>query len=422
MSDSGQLQTSAVSEPAAAQSPWRRWSAEPGCDAADAIAAAPRLPLHVVSVQTTAERGGAEYANVDMLDALADRGAQATLLTNLPDLADGTGVTVRPIDLGPKLGRRSLARVAAGMLPWTVRLRRALRREAAAAPIDCTLLHFKKEQFMTPLLSRRVAGRIVWAEWGPLPGPLTRAPFRQIYRLAARSADHILAVSENTADSLHAIGIPADRITVVPPVVPAHRLRFDPLKRARQRAEWGASDGTFVIGCVSRLSNSKRVDVLIDALDHLDGDVLVVVGGSGEALPRLQAAAAAHPGRVRFEPSVRGRVVEVLSACDVQVFAPQPQEGLPRSLALGMLMERPIVATADNGTAGLLAPEAIVSPAHDPAALARTLDAYRADPARRRREGAALRRRALERFDPDTTVATITRGLTGSSAVARAGA
>ncbi|HWJ49824.1 MAG TPA: hypothetical protein VNR42_02320, partial [Solirubrobacteraceae bacterium] len=79
----------------------------------------------IVSIQTTEERGGAEYANVDLLQALRGRGHDVVLLTNVPDIADGTGVPVRRIDLGPKLSRRSIVPVALHSLGTLARLARA---------------------------------------------------------------------------------------------------------------------------------------------------------------------------------------------------------------------------------------------------------------------------------------------------------
>lgn len=370
---------------------------------------------HIVSVMTTQSHGGAEYANVDLLDALAGRGWRATLLTNMPDLADGTRVQAHPIDLGPKLSRRDAWRVALGFPRWTRRLQHALQAEHARAPIDVTLLHFKKEQLMTPLLQSAVPGRLVWAEWGPLPLPMRRAPVRQLYASAARHADHVLAVSDDTAASIIEAGVPADSVSVLPPVVSAD-VTFDAEARARMRAEWGATDDTFVIGCVSRLSEGKRIDVLIDAVEHMDGDVRLVIAGSGDNAETLRAQAAPLGDRVRFLPTVRGRVSEVLSAFDVQVFAPQPQEGVPRSLMLGMLMGLSVLATGPEGAAGLLDAAAVAQPAHDPAAVAALLARHRADPSLCRREGDALKVMAAERFDPARITAEAERVLLGRGA------
>ncbi|MGI8511706.1 MAG: glycosyltransferase family 4 protein [Solirubrobacteraceae bacterium] len=358
-------------------------------------------PLHVVSVQTTNEKGGGEYANVNLLEALAQRGSRVKLLTNMPELADGTSVPTQQIDLGPKLSRRTVRRVVAGFAPGVVRLARALRREAREAPIDVLLLHFKKEQLMGPLLPRGLVGAIVWAEWGPLPLPLRTGALRRAYALAARSARLVLAVSDSTRASLLDAGIPPRKVVVVPPLVDAGTIRFDADARERRRREWGVGAGTFVVGCISRLHASKRNDVVIDALEHLPDDVILVIAGSGEDEAELRERAERFGDRVRFLPTPRGYVHEILSACEVQVFAPQPLEGLPRAIIFGQLTERPILVTEASKVTGLV-PDGTgssVEPANDPAALAALLMEYRSDPERRAREGSAGRRFALERYD-----------------------
>ncbi len=368
-------------------------------------------PLHVVSVQTTNEKGGGEYANVNILEALAERGFRVKLLTNMPELADGTSVPVERIDLGPKLSRRTVRQVAAGFAPGAIRLARALRREAREAPVDVLLLHFKKEQLMGPLLPRGLAGAIVWAEWGPLPVQLRTGPLRAAYTTAARSARAVLAVSESTRASLLEVGLPAGKVVVVPSLIDAQTIHFDAAARERRRREWGVGEDHFVAGCITRLHASKRNDVVIDALEHLPDDVIVVIAGSGQDEADLRARAQRFGDRVRFLPTPRGYVQEVLSACDVQVFAPQPLEGLPRAIVFGQLTERPVLVTEEARVPGLVPPGTgtSVEPPNDPAALAACLLTYRADPDRRAREGAAGRAFALERYDTGRATDTVER-------------
>lgn len=394
--------SSAAAEPACP----RPQAAEPARPARQAAEPARRLG-RIASIQTTRERGGAEYANVDLLDALAARGHDVVLITNVPDIATGTRVRVREARLGPKLSRRSLLAVAAMAPLIFLRLARAVRAERPSV----LLLHFKKEQLLCSLLPRRLAPAIVWAEWGPVPPPMRRGPARALYALAARRADKVISVSRGTRDTVVAAGVPGEKVEVVPNLVDVHAVGFDHSARARLRAAWGADEQTMVVGCISRFQKRKRNDVVIDAMAHLDGDAKLVLAGEGDQEADLRARAAPHGDRVRFEPNVRGHVEEFLSACDVLVFAPSPTEGEPRVIVMAQLVGVPVIATHPEGAEGLIAPGAgmIVSPAHEPRALARALAEYRDDPDRRRREGAAARQSTLASHEPERTLEAVER-------------
>ncbi len=364
----------------------------------------------LLSIQTTNERGGAEYANVDLLDALAERGHDVVLLTNVPDIATGTRVPAVEVDLGPKLAKRSALNVAWRTPLTLLRIARALH---AQRPVGAVLLHFKKEQLLVALLPKRLTGRIVWAEWGPVPMQMRRGPGRLAYALAARRAACVIAVSEGTRRTVIDAGVPAEKVTVVPNLLDVESVSFSPAGRERLRAQWHAGEETFVVGCISRFQRRKRNDVVIDVMAHIDGDVLLVLAGEGEEEPALRSRAAPYGERVRFEPNVRGHVEEFLSACDLVVFAPSPTEGAPRSIVMAQLVGVPVVATDSEGAEGLIQAGAgtIVSPAHDPRALAMTLEAYRRDPQRRRREGELARQATRSSHDPERTLLAIEAAL-----------
>ncbi len=63
--------------------------------------------MRIVSVMTGAQRGGAEFAAVELLDALIERGHEAVMLSDWEGIGRDTRVTVRCLDLGPKLSRRT---------------------------------------------------------------------------------------------------------------------------------------------------------------------------------------------------------------------------------------------------------------------------------------------------------------------------
>ncbi len=360
----------------------------------------------IVSILTTGERGGAEYASVDLLEALVRRGHDVVVLTNLVDLAHGTMLPVKSIDLGPKLSRESVARVTLAAPRTLWKLACALRAER---PVDVVFVHFKKEQLLCSLLPRRLTGRIVWAEWGPVPKPMRRGLGRVCYMLAARRAARVLAISEGTRRTVIAAGVDAGKVEVVPNLIDMDAVAFDPASRHRLRREWGVSDETFVVGCISRFQARKRNDVVIDAMGHLDGDVILVLAGEGEQEQALRERACPHGERVRFVPNVRGHVEEFLSACDVLAFAPSPTEGEPRVIVMSQLVGVPVVATDGEGAEGLIPAGGgmIVSPSHDPVALARALAGYRDERERCRREGELARRAARASHDPDRLLAAV---------------
>ena len=120
--------------------------------------------------------------------------------------------------------------------------------------------------------------------------------------------------------------MPREKVVVLPDLVNVHEVEPDAAGRATLRAPWGAGEQTFVVGCISRFQRRKRNDVAIDAMAHIDGDVLLVIAGEGEEEQALRARAAPYGERVRFVPNVRGHVDAFLSACDLLVFAPSPTE------------------------------------------------------------------------------------------------
>jgi glycosyltransferase involved in cell wall biosynthesis len=297
------------------------------------------------------------------------------------------------------------------------RLRAALRREA---PFDVLLVHFKKEQLLTLALPRALRPTTVWAEWGPLPAEFRRGLPNRLYRLAAKRADLVLAISTGTKDSLVQAGLRADKISVLDNAVRTDEIRFDEAGRVRTRAELGIPADAFVVGCVSRFHEKKRNDVVVEAAKLLDDDAHLILAGAGETERDLRERASSLGERVHFLPTPTSNVTQVYSSFDVSVFCPSPTEGAPRAVILAMLAERPVVATAAEGVRDLIGDGGgrIVSPENDAAALASTLRMYAADPELRAADGQRGRRIAESRHDSnvvagrlETLIARASQGL-----------
>jgi glycosyltransferase involved in cell wall biosynthesis len=367
---------------------------------------------------TGAARGGAEFAAVELLDALAGRGHETAMLSDWPGIGRDTRVEVRPLQLGPKLAVRSWPSLVARWPQLRRRLRTALEAEM---PYDLLLLHYKKEQLLAAGLPAHLRRSVAWAEWGPVPRQLGRAPGRWLYAGASRQVTAVFAISEGTRRSVIDSGVDAAKVAVLPNALRIPRLGFDAEGRRRTRQELGIGDEEFVVGCTSRFHPKKRLDVLIDAVAQLDGNPHLILAGAGETESELRRRARPLGERAHFLPTPGDNPSELFSAFDVCAFCPSPTEGSPTSVILGMLAARPCISAGAEGVAGLLGDGSgtIVAPENDPDAMAAVLRGYASDPERVRREGELAARRATERFDA-TAVAEQAERLLGDSPAAAA--
>ncbi len=353
--------------------------------------------MKIVSVLTSNALGGAEFAAVEMLDALAERGHETVLLTDQPGIGRDTAVRVGSVALGPKLSRTTWLRLGATWPRYVRRLRRALEAEA---PFDVLIVHYKKEQLLAGALPPELRRTVVWAEWGPVPFPMRRGLPRAAYLRAARRATLVMAVSEGTRQSLVDVGVPAERVVVVPNVVRTDEITFSASGREQVRADLGIPADAFVVGCISRLHPKKRNDVVVSAMELIDPSCHLILAGDGETEAELRAQAEPLGDRAHFIPTPQGYVADVLSAFDVSVFCPSPTEGAPRAVILAMLAERPCLSTGAEGVADMIDPSigGIAARENDPEALAELIRPHIGDPELGSRQGRAARERAVERY------------------------
>jgi glycosyltransferase involved in cell wall biosynthesis len=368
-----------------------------------------RQRVKIVSVMTTDSSGGAEFAAVEMLEALRRRGHDTVMLTDAPAIGRDTGIAVRPIALGPKLSVGSWVGLAMRWPMLLSRLRAALRAEA---PYDVLLVHYKKEQLLAPLLPSGLRRTTVWEEWGPVPFPLRKGLPRAAYLAAARRVPLVMAVSEGTRISVTDVGVDPAKVVMVPNVLRTEEIRYTEEGRARVRGELGIPDDAFVVGCISRFHPKKRNDVVVNAVRELDDDrVHLILAGDGETESQLRALAAPLGERAHFISTPGSEVPDVLSAFDVSVFCPSPTEGAPRAVILGMLAERPCLSTGAEGVSDMITPEigGIANPENEPASLRALLVRYLEDPSRAATEGAAARAHAVRTYAAPVVAQTIER-------------
>lgn len=355
--------------------------------------------MKFVSVLTSDALGGAEFAAASMLDALQAAGHEVVMLTDQPAIAREIGIPVTEIALGPKLSTRSYRRLALSWPRELLKLKAALDLQR---PYDALIVHYKKEQLLASMLPSRYRRTLLWAEWGPVPFPIRQGVPRRAYLAAARRAKAIMAVSAGTKRSVCEVGVPSDRIHVVPNAVRSEEITFRPDGRERVRAELGIPADAFVVGCISRLHPKKRNDVVVQAALAL-GEVHLVIAGEGETEQELRRIAEPLGERAHFIATPGAdSIADVMSSFDVSVFCPSPTEGAPRAVILGMLAERPCLSTGPEGVADMIDSRigGIADPENDADALLALIRPYLAERDLARQQGERARKLAIDRYGP----------------------
>jgi glycosyltransferase involved in cell wall biosynthesis len=202
-----------------------------------------------------------------------------------------------------------------------------------------------------------------------------RAFYGGIERLLGNArSDAVIAVSQDEADHLHALGIARGRIRLVENGVTPPRLLAGPVARTAL----GLAKDTFVVGFVGRFDHQKGVDRLVRIARLLDARygprVQVVAIGSGD----FERAAGEEVRDLPANLHVAGRVDQArryFSAFDLLAL-PSRYEGFPYVCLEAVAAHVPMVATQVSGATELIAAHRVgltVPNSDDPASFAATV-------------------------------------------------
>jgi glycosyltransferase involved in cell wall biosynthesis len=328
-----------------------------------------------------------------MVDLIAEFAGTADVALMLRPTVGGR----RLLDRAAELGARTVELPS----PRDPRFAAVVSDSLATHPADVFHCHVGtgSEDWDGVRLARR-AGCPAVVQTQHLPYLVSSPRKRRAYHHAIEEVDRLIAVSEGLRRTYSRIGVPPERFTIVLNGVAPLR---DRIGRDAARAALGLDPRQPVVLTVGRLTHMKGQWHLIDAVPGLLGrfpDLAVVLVGDGplrEALEK-RAAGLGVGGAVLF-PGHRGDARQLLAAADVFVL-PSRHEGMPLVALEAMEAGLPVVGTrvigteevVDDGVTG-----ALVRPG-DPAALVPALGQLLADPALRRRQGDAGRRRYLAGF------------------------
>ncbi|MDP5103470.1 MAG: glycosyltransferase [Erythrobacter sp.] len=274
-------------------------------------------------------------------------------LADLPELSEEGGITIhRPhFTLIPRIGaRRNAAAIARAVLP-------VVRRIHAATPIDLIDAQFffpdgpaaaEIARTLGLPLSIKARGSDItfWGEQGFA---------RQQMLDAARAATGLLAVSQDLAGQMAAMGMDAAKITVH--YTGLDRDRFRPFGHTQLRDQLSRELGFALpataplLACVGALIERKGQAIAIAALRAVPDARLILIGkGEDEAQLRALAVSEGVAERVHFAGSIDHDLMPlILSAADVMVL-PTVAEGLANAWVEALACGTPVV-TCDVGGA-----------------------------------------------------------------------
>ena len=225
-------------------------------------------------------------------------------------------------------------------------------------------------------------------------------------RLLRPFVQHYVALSGELEDYLQRrIAVPPARISRILNGVDTER--FAPGTDRGVLPPGFAGEDDLVIGTVGRLDPVKGQATLVRAFIELvarlpgQGDRLrLMLVGDGPDRAGLEALLQDSPLKEQvWFAGTRDDIPACLGAMDIFVL-PSLAEGISNTIMEAMASGLPVVATAVGGNAELVqaGETGELVPREDPAAMAEALAGLVRDPARRRAQGAAGRRRAETRF------------------------
>ncbi len=244
------------------------------------------------------------------------------------------------------------------------------------------------------------AGVPVTVQTQHLPWLKSGARKRAAYLAEAEGVDQLIAVSDGVRRSFERIGVPGDRIAMVPNGV---RPRAGAIGRMAARRRLRLDADRLMVLTIGRLVEMKGQRHLVESLPELvarfPGLAVVILGEGhlGDCLRDLARDLGVDANV--FVVGYRADARQLLDAADVFVL-PSLQEGMPLAALEAMDVGLPVVGTRIVGTTDVVADgvTGYLVPPREPAALGSALGRLLGDDALRRRFGYAGRRLLLERF------------------------
>ncbi|TSC80589.1 MAG: group 1 glycosyl transferase [Candidatus Peregrinibacteria bacterium Gr01-1014_25] len=336
--------------------------------------------------------GGAEVQTLTLMRGLKALGHDVTFLGSCSVLLEHTARCSLPaarLDIGfPPVTKW----LAVSFLWRQFAMRRLLIQALIAhspQPTAIVMLSLSEKLLLTRWAASRGI-RVIWVEHDRVGRWFTHNPWLPRLRRLAKLATTVV-VSEMSRDIYRELGWPEENIVAIPNGVE--------MQVSLPTVRIPIPDSRLHIGCLSRLTHDKGIDVLIDAMDHLPDIRLTIVGtGRDEADFKARAARGGARDRIDFLPSVRAPQ-DLFDAIDILILPSREHDPFGLVAAEAMFRDIPVIVTDACGIAGYLqsGTDAIVVKAGDRGALQEAISLL-SDREHRNAIGTAGQHAAQEKF------------------------
>jgi teichuronic acid biosynthesis glycosyltransferase TuaC len=259
------------------------------------------------------------------------------------------------------------------------------------------MLRLRKE-WKVPMVAH-LRGGFIWSTGAAYP------PIKDKHLEVLNTVDRLIAVSHDTKNEYVELGIPGEKIEVIPNGVDMKKFRI--IDQNEARAELDLPQDRQIILFAGYLRPRKGLQYLIEAIpklvkDHSDGNdgPLFLILGEGEQRAELERKIAEY----HLENNVRlmglqphDRMPYFVNAMDCLVL-PTQKEGRPNVVIEAMAVEKPVVASAVSGIPELMIDNqtGYLIPPRDIQEIEVALGKILADPEKAKKMGRAGRDRILK--------------------------
>ena len=366
----------------------------------------PPLKLALVTRRYPPLIGGAERVLSYLAEALAEEGADVTVLTSQAAGTEGLPrQEVVPIETAQGRGRLTVHRLATSPLRFvgTWLYMRNLGQWLATHPVDLAYVSMLKHDAYVavgagqrkgfPVVLRPegagATGDLAWQRWGRFGRSIGRR---------CRQADGFVAISREISRELEAAGYDPARIHSLPNGVPV------PESPWQRRPSWRSAPRAIFVG---RLAPEKGLRTLVASWPLVRETyplARLILIGEGPERPALEQQARSigltvGPGGAVELPGSVADVNRELRSADLFVL-PSTEEGMSIALLEAMALGMPLVASSIPGNRRLVSDfkHGRLAPAEDHQALARVINEQWADFDRAFHMSRAARSRVRQEF------------------------